>query len=243
MSAAPPDDIASPADVDAAITRRFAARAFLPTPVPRETIEEVLRVASHAPSGGNTRPWKVHVLVGRARDTLVARVCAAHDAVHADPSLAAQFGNEADYKPPNGWVSPYLERRRENGISLYRLLRIAKGDSLAMHRQQQANFRFFDAPVGLVFTLHRDLGTGALLDYGMFLQNIMIAAHARGLQTCPQGAWNRFARIVLAHVGAGDDEVLVCGMALGHADPQAPVNQLRTPRDALEAFTRWPGGH
>lgn len=228
-----------PAAVDAAIMGRFSARAYLPTPVPRELVDEVLRVAGRAPSGSNTRPWQVYVLAGAARDSLVEQVCAAHDAVRADPALAERYGNQPDYKPAGGWQPPYLERRRENGISLYRLLGIPKGDREAMHRQHQQNYRFFGAPVGLVFSLHRGMGSGSLLDYGTFLQNVMLAARARGLHSCPQGAWNRFARIVLPFVGAGADEVLVCGMALGYADPQAAANQLRTPREELAEFTRW----
>lgn len=227
-----------PEEVDAAITSRISARAFLPRPVPRAVVQELLAVASRAPSGGNTRPWNVYVLEGESRAALVQKVCAAHDAVHADPSLADAH-RQQELGPPR-WVSPFRERRRENGLSLYALLGIAKGDTLAMHRQHQANYRFFDAPVGLLFTMHRELGMGSLLDCGMFMQNIMTAARARGLHTCPQGAWNRFANIVLPLVGAGADELLVCGMALGHADPDAAVNRLRTPREEPHEFARWP---
>jgi len=228
-----------PDSVDAAITRRFSARAYLPTPVERELVDHILRVANRAPSGSNTRPWRVYVLSGGSRDQLVGQVCKAHDAVRDDPALARAFGNEADYKPPGGWQSPYLERRREDGLRLHVLLGIPKGHREAMHAQHQQNFRFFGAPVGLFFTLHRGMGTGSLLDYGMFLQNIMVAARARGLHSCAQGAWNAFARIVLPFVGAGENEVLVCGMALGHADPEAAANFLRTPREDLAGFTRW----
>jgi len=231
----PPLDGAS---VDAAITSRLSARAFLPTAVPRATIEHILRVASRAPSGTNTQPWKVYVLQGASRDALVDKVCAAHDALRADPSLAAEYREEYDYYPEK-WVSPYIDRRRENGWGLYGLLGIGKGDKDKMHAQHQRNFRFFDAPVGLMFTLDKVMGRGSLVDYGMFLQNIMIAARAQGLHTCPQAAWNGFAKIILPHLGAGPDEMLVCGMALGVADPDAPVNGFHTPRESVESFTTW----
>lgn len=231
----PPLDGAS---VDAAITSRLSARAFLPTAVPRATIEHILRVASRAPSGTNTQPWKVYVLQGASRDALVDKVCAAHDALRADPSLAAEYREEYDYYPEK-WVSPYIDRRRENGWGLYGLLGIGKGDKDKMHAQHQRNFRFFDAPVGLMFTLDKVMGRGSLVDYGMFLQNIMIAARAQGLHTCPQAAWNGFAKIILPHLGAGPDEMLVCGMALGVADPEAPVNGFHTPRESVESFTTW----
>ena len=178
------------------------------------------------------------VLQGSSRDALVEKVCTAHDALRADPSLAEQYREEYDYYPEK-WVSPYIDRRRENGWGLYGLLGITKGDKDRMHAQHQRNFRFFDAPVGLMFTVDRIMGRGSLVDYGMFLQNIMVAARAHGLHTCPQAAWNGFARIILPHIGAGEGEMLVCGMALGHADPDDPVNTFHTPREPVESFTRW----
>jgi nitroreductase len=226
------------ASVDAAIGSRLSARAFLPQPVPRATLEHILAVASRAPSGTNTQPWKVYVLQGASRDSLVDKCCAAHDALRADPSLAERYREEYDYYPEK-WVSPYIDRRRENGWSLYGLLGITKGDKDRMHAQHQRNFRFFDAPVGLMFTLDRVMGRGSLLDYGMFLQNIMVAAKAHGLDTCPQAAWNGFSRIILPHIGAGEQEMLVCGMALGYADPADKVNGFITPREPVAQFTHW----
>jgi nitroreductase len=203
-----------------------------------ETIQDILQLASRAPSGTNTQPWKVYVLRGASRDSLVEKVCAAHEALRADPSLAAEYREEYDYYPEK-WVSPYIDRRRENGWGLYGLLGITKGDKDRMHAQHQRNFRFFDAPVGLMFTLDRVMGRGSLVDYGMFLENIMLAARARGLHTCPQAAWNGFAKIILPHIGAGPDEMLVCGMALGYADSSAIVNNFHTPREPVSVFTHW----
>lgn len=224
--------------VESAITSRMSARAFMPREVPRSLLQHLLEVASRAPSGTNTQPWKVYVLTGASRDALVAKVCAAHDALRADPALAANFREEYDYYPEK-WVSPYIDRRRENGWGLYGLLGIGKGDKDMMHTQHQRNFRFFDAPVGLMFTIDRVMGRGSLLDYGMFLQTLMVAARAHGLHSCPQAAWNGFGNLVLPHIGAGSDEMLVCGMALGYADPTNLVNTFQTPRVAVDDFTKW----
>jgi nitroreductase len=229
--------VEDPASVDAAIESRFSCRAFLrDRPVPRALVEEILGVARRAASGTNHQPWRVYVLEGASRDTLADKVCAAHDAVYANPALAEREGY--DYYPEK-WVPPYIDRRRENGWSLYGLLGIARGEKDRMHEQHQRNFRFFDAPVGMMFTIDRILGRGSLVDYGMFLQSIMLAARARGLHTCPQAAWNNFPSVILPHIGAGPDEMLVCGMSLGYADLDAKVNTFHTPREAVEAITRW----
>jgi nitroreductase len=224
--------------VDEAITSRMSTRAFTQQPVARAVITEMLDVAARAASGTNTQPWKVYVLQGATRDSLVQKVCAAHDAVRADPQLAKTYAEEYDYYPTK-WASPYIDRRRENGWGLYGLLGIGKGDKDKMHAQHQGNYRFFDAPVGLMFTIDRILGRGSLVDYGMFLEALMVAARGRGLHTCPQAAWNPFSKIILPHIGAGADEMLVCGMALGYADEQHIVNSFRTPRVPAADFTHW----
>ncbi len=230
--------VADAASVDCAIESRFSARAFLPRPVPREMLKDILRVASRAPSGSNIQPWRVYVVQGDKRDALVRQVCAAHDAIRDDPSLAAQYAEEYDYYPRE-WRSPFIERRRQTGWGLYGLLGIARGEKERMHAQHQRNFRLFDAPVGLFFTVDRSLSAGSLIDYGMFMQSLMVAARARGLHTCAQAAWNAYARIVLPLVGAGAQEMLVCGMALGWADEDAPVNRFETARSAIDEFTCW----
>lgn len=235
----PPVDIHRPAvTVEEAIQSRQSIRAFKPDAVPRETVQAILELAARAPSGTNTQPWKVYVVQGAKRDELVAQACAAHDALRADPSLASQYPEAYDYYPEK-WVSPYIDRRRENGWSLYGLLGITKTDRDKMHQQHQRNFRLFDAPVALMFTLDTVMGRGSLLDYGMFIQNVMLAARAHGLHTCPQAAWNGFAKIVLPLVGAGENEMLVCGMALGYADEADVVNTFRTPRVPAAEFTHW----
>ena len=236
---APTSMCAPPANaVDRAIESRQSMREFLPTPVPRAVVQHLLELASRAPSGTNTQPWKVYVLQGASRDSLVGKVCQAHDALRADPALALQYKEEYDYYPEK-WVSPFIDRRRENGWGLYGLLGITKGDKDKMHLQHQRNYRFFDAPVGLMFTLDKVMGRGSLVDYGMFMQNLMVAARGHGLHTCPQAAWNGFGKIILPHIGAAEGEMLVCGMSLGYADESALVNTFRTPRVSAAEFTTW----
>ncbi|KGT48345.1 MULTISPECIES: nitroreductase [Acinetobacter] len=224
------------AAVDQTISSRHSVRAFLDTPVEPETIKEILRVASRAPSGTNTQPWKVYVVTGTKRDELVQRVCQAQMEIYQNPALAEQYKETFSYYPQQ-WFSPYIDRRRENGWGLYGLLNIQKGEKEKMARQQMRNFQLFDAPVGLFFTVHKDLGIGSKMDISMMMQNVMIAAKARGLDTCPQAAWNHFHSIVLDVIGAPAEEELVCGMALGYADPEHIVNTFITPRVPVEEFT------
>ena len=225
-------------EVDTAITSRMSARAFTQQPVPRALLEQILEVSSRAPSGTNTQPWKVYVLQGASRDSLVNKICTAHDAVRANPELATNYKEEYDYYPTK-WISPFIDRRRENGWSLYGLLDIGKTDKDKMHAQHQRNYKFFDAPVGLMFTVNRVMGRGSLIDVGMLLQNVMVSARGHGLHTCPQAAWNGFANIIMPHIGAGEDEMLVCGMSLGYADTADKVNTFHTPRVPASEFTTW----
>jgi len=226
--------------IQQALESRMSARAFTQQSVSKEIITNILHLASRAPSGTNTQPWRVYVLEGESRNSLVSKVCTAHDEIRAHPEKAADYREAYDYYPEK-WVSPYIDRRRENGWSLYGLLGIGKADKDKMHLQHQRNYKFFDAPVGLMFTLDKVMGRGSLVDYGMFLQSVMLAARAHGLHTCPQAAWNGFATIILPHIGAGADEMLVCGMALGYADNQDIVNTFRTPRESVASFTHWLG--
>ncbi len=222
------------AAIDAAITTRQSMRAYLPTPVSRHTVAEILRVASRAPSGTNTQPWQVHVLMGTARQRVSDRICA----IFEDPAELAQHTDEYDYYPKE-WVSPYVDRRRKIGWDLYRLLDIAKGDKDRIHQQHARNYRFFDAPVGLIFTIDRIMQQGSWLDYGMFLENVMVAARARGLHTCPQAAFTQFHRVLAEELALKPEQMVVCGMALGHADPAAVENTLVTDRVPVEEFAQF----
>jgi nitroreductase len=220
--------------VDAAITSRRSIRAFLPSPVAREDIEAILGTAARAPSGTNTQPWQVHVLTGAARQRLVDAVLA----VWNDPEQLKQHSEEYAYYPTQ-WTSPYIDRRRKVGWDLYGLLEIGKQDKARMHAQHGRNFCFFDAPVGLIFTIDRIMAQGSWLDYGMFLQNIMVAARGRGLDTCPQAAWTQFHRVIARELNLADTQMVVCGMALGYADPSKVENTLVTEREPVAGFARF----
>ena len=220
---------------DHLITSRHSVRAFLNTPIPIQTIKDILAVASRAPSGTNSQPWKVFVVTGPKRDELVQRVCQAQNDIFLHPEKASDYTETFPYYPEK-WLSPFIERRRENGWGLYGLLNIQKGDKEKMARQQLRNFELFNAPVGLFFTVHKSLGIGSKMDISMMIQNVMLAAKARGLDTCPQAAWNQFHSIVLDLIGANPNEELVCGMALGYADPEHIVNTFITPRVTVDEF-------
>lgn len=218
--------------VDWAIVTRRSMRAFLPTPVPSHDIEAILAAASHSASGMNTQPWHVHVVSGAAKDALSAAIAAIDD----DLARAAELTEPYDYYPRT-WVAPYLERRRKVGWDLYGLLGIEKGNKPRMHVQHGRNYRFFDAPVGLFVTVDRQLAEGSLIDCGMFLQSVMVAARGRQLHTCPQAAFLKFHREIARHLQIPDGQMLVCGMSLGHADESAIENTLVTGRESVSAFT------
>ena len=226
--------MAAIAAVDAAITSRRSIRAFLPTPVPRETIEAILAVAARAPSGTNTQPWQVHVLTGAAKQALSRDIRAAFD----DPEERARHQEAYAYYPKE-WRSPFLDRRRKVGWDLYSLLGIGKTDKARMHEQHARNYDFFDAPVGLMFSIDTHMEQGSWLDYGMFLQSVMIAARSRGIDTCPQAAFTPFHRIIGRHLGLADDQTVVCGMSLGYADLAAIENTLVTEREPVSGFVRY----
>ena len=225
------DDIAA---ADRAITTRRSVRRFLPDPVPRATVEDILAVASRAPSGTNMQPWRVHVVAGEAKDALSAALLHAHD-----HEQAAHVEEHRYY--PAQWYEPYLGRRRRIGWDLYGLLGIGRADKPAMHRQHGRNYLFFGAPVGLIFTIDRGLERGSWLDYGMFVQNVMVAARARGLDTCPQVSFLKFHRVIARELSLPANESVICAMSLGHADPDAPENRLVTERAPVAAFARFLG--
>ena len=226
------------AEFDALVRSRKSLRAFKPDPVPQEVLTTLLATAARSPSGTNMQPWQVYVVQGASRERLVAETCAAHDLLRQQPEQAQVFG-QAGESADRKVGSPFLDRRRQNGWALYGLLGLTRDNKDGMHQQQQRNFRFFDAPVGLFFTTHTSMQGAALVDFGMFMQTLMLAAKTQGLDTCAQGAWRNFSKLVMRHLQAGPEEVLVCGMSLGYADDQALVNQLETPRESVVNFTRW----
>lgn len=231
MPTSSPDAV--PLSAEEALLSRRSVRAFLPEPVPRETIEDILRLAARAPSGNNAQPWQVYVLTGET----LARVGHALGAAHDDPDPARYHG-EYDYYPKK-WISPFLDRRRKVGWDLYGLLGLTREDKAGMHAQHGRNYRFFDAPVGLLFTINRIMSQGSWLDYGMFLQSIMLAARAHGLDTCPQAAFVPYHEVIARELALPPEEMFVCGMALGRADESAIENTLRSEREPVEAFTHF----
>jgi len=220
--------------VDEVIKSRYSCRAFLPELVSQDVVAEILSIASHAPSGTNIQPWKVWVLTGDTKKRVSERLLATFD----DPEEVSTHSEPYPYYPKK-WVSPYIDRRRKVGLDLYGLLGIQKGDAKRMHEQFARNYTFFDAPVGLIFTVDTVMEQGSWLDYGMFLQNIMLAAKARGLDTCPQAAFIQFHRIIREELGIPESETIICGMSLGYADPDAPENALRTERAPLEEWVKF----
>lgn len=222
--------------VDEVMSSRHSVRDFLPTPVPQETLRELLQVASRAPSGTNIQPWKVYVVQGEVKTSLSEKILAAFN----DPEEAETHSEEYNYYPLE-WRSPYIDRRRKVGLDMYKLVGIAKGDTAKMHEQHGRNYQFFDAPVGLIFTIDRIMQQGSWMDYGMLLQNIMLAAKARGLDTCAQVSFSKFHRIISEQLQVPDNEMFVCAISLGYAKPDAPVNQLRTERAPLEDWVKFCG--
>ena len=220
--------------VDRAIASRRSIRAFQPTPVPRETIAAILEVSARAPSGTNMQPWRGYVLTGESKHALCAAVLKVFDAEEPGHRHEVQYY-------PDEFFEPYLSRRRKVGWDLYGTLGIARGESVKMKAQHRRNFEFFGAPVGLVFTVHRKLATGSWLDYGMFLENIMISARGHGLDTIAQAAWTHYHSVIRPVLGLADEEVVVCGMALGWADHGAAVNRLATERAGPDHFMAWRG--
>lgn len=215
-----------------AIRSRRSIRAFLPIPVAEEVVTQILDLAARAPSGSNIQPWRVYVLTGQSKLGLSEKILAAHN----DPMLLAQQIDEYAYYPRK-WITPFVERRRKIGWDLYGLLGLTREDKAAMHTQHGRNYAFFDAPVGIMFAIDRVLELGSWLDYGMFLQNIMIAARARGLDTCPQAAFTPFHKIIREHLNMPENEMFVCGMSLGYADPGRIENTLSTEREPVATYT------
>ncbi len=228
-----PDINAQPSEeteiVDRAITSRRSVRAFLPTAVPDETIKDILRVASRAPSGTNMQPWKVYVVTGDRKAELSRAILGS--------GIRPEKIEWDEYRYyPDQFFEPYLTRRRTVGFALYSLLGIGRRDVERMREQHDRNFTFFDAPVGMIFTIDRRLNAGSWIDHGMFLENVMIAARGRGLHTCPQAAFAPYHRQIRPLLSIPDEEIVVCGMALGHEDVTRPENGLRSERAPVEEF-------
>lgn len=212
-------------DVSEAVARRVSIRAFRPDPVPGAVVADILARAAQAPSGGNLQPWRVYALAGEplARfKTLIA----------ANP-----IGEEPEYQVyPSSLWEPFRTRRFQNGEDLYATLGIPREDKPARLRQLARNGEFFGAPVGLFFCLDRRLGPPQWADLGMFMQNIMLLAVERGLDTCAQEYWSGYPKTVARFLDLPDDHMLFCGMAMGYRDEAHPINDLKARRDAFDLW-------
>ena len=220
---------------DKAIATRRAIRGFLPTPVPKHQVEELLALASRAPSGSNIQPWNVRVLAGEAKTRLTTAILRS---LPDDPAQRPKA--DWDYYPVK-WREPYIGRRRKIGWSLYGLMGIGKGDTEAAEAFRRRNYDFFGAPVGMVFTLDADLEVGSWLDFGIFLGELMIAARGAGLHTCPQQSFADVHAVVHQELDIPETQKVICGMALGYADESAVQNRLVTEREPVERFASFAG--
>lgn len=225
--------------VDDAIRTRRSIRAFKPDPVPREVLDDLMEIARRAPSGTNIQPWHVHVVMGEMRNKLVDAVLQhreKHSAAGGAPDAFSEFPRATKRK------EPYTSRMRTLGKAMYGLLEIPKGDKQANWAQWGRNYSFFDAPVGLIFTIDKDLEYSSWVDIGIMVQTIMLAARARGLDTCAQGAWNNFWTVTKPLLNIPDTQYIVCGMSLGYADDTQPVNALISERETVSDFVTFHGG-
>jgi nitroreductase len=220
--------------VTEALKTRISVREFLSTPVPEAQVREILDVARWSPSGGNLQPWRVIVVAGDAK---AAATALAQRTLSENPR-----GEDSDYPiyPPKLW-EPYRSRRYELGEAMYALLGIPREDKLARLARFARNYEFFGAPVGLFFVIDRRMGHGQWAHLGMFMQSIALAAMERGIASCMQEAWGAVRTSLGRHLDLAEHEVLYCGMALGHADPEHPVNRLRSPRAAVDELASFRG--
>lgn len=218
-------------NINDAISQRHSTRAFINKKVSLEKINRILDIARHAPSGANTQPWQVAVVSGSSKKKLQQQIEQAfNDGVESHISY--------QYYPVI-WTPIYKSRRRMCGLQLYSSLNIAKDDDKKRKAQWAANYRAFDAPVMLLFFIDPEMETGSFLDYGMFLQSVMLAAMEEGLATCPQAALAEYPNIVKQSLNYNADAKLICGMALGYEDLDANVNKYRTSREDVGNFTQY----
>ncbi|MDF2368551.1 nitroreductase [Sneathiella sp.] len=214
--------------VSEAIKSRITVRQFLDKPVPEQTVREILEISKRAPSGGNLQPWNVHVVAGEPLQALIKDI---------EGKLKSGVTEDPEYNvyPPD-LIDPYKTRRRIVGQQLYDLIGVPRSDTPGKLKQLARNFRFFDAPVGMFFVLHRQMEIGQYADVGMFMENIMLLAREYGLDTCPQEAWARWPQTLKEHLSLSDDEMLFCGLALGYKDETAVINELVSERETFENF-------
>ncbi len=221
-------------DVFAAARSRRSIRAYKPDPVPLQLLRDIVELGRHAPSGSNIQPWRVHVLTGSTLQRVGSAIQSAF--------LSDEPGHQRDYDYYTDPVfEPYLKRRRECGWGLYGTLGIGRGEHEKSKAYRASNYTFFGAPAGLVFTIERKLEKGSWLDYGMFLQTLMLAARAKGLHTCAEASIASYPDVVRRELSLSNDWVVICGMAMGYADNTAVVNTFQPSRIALDEYAIFVG--
>ena len=215
--------------VSQALLQRRSTRAFLPKAVEHEKIEQILEHAKWTPSGVNMQPWQVYVLSGKAKQELSQRLLA---------SFQSGAKSAMDYQYyPTEWKQPFKARRTALGKQMFDLLQIGREDKEARLEQWGRNYVGFDAPCLLLFSIDASLDKGSYLDYGMFLQSIMLMAEELGLATCPQAALVEYPQVLRDFLNCSAEQHFICGMALGYTDKQAKVNQLKPPRAEISEFS------
>ena len=216
--------------VTGAIRQRISIRRFLPTPVTESQVRELLDIARFSPSGGNLQPWKVIAVAGAEREAVITL---ARNAFAGD-GIRSEEGSDLTY-PANLW-EPYRSRRYQVGEDMYARLGIPRENRAGRLAHVARNFEFFGAPVGLFFIIDCRMGRGQWAHLGMFMQTLALAALDRGLGTCMQEFWGSLRETLHRHFALPETELIYCGMALGYADPDALVNQLRSARAAVDEF-------
>jgi nitroreductase len=218
--------------VSEAINSRRSMRTFKSDPVPRQDVEWIVSTASRAASNGNLQPWKLYITMDKARERLSAAILKAMDEGDLGP------GGEYDVYPKE-FTPVYDARRKLVGKQLYTLLAVPRGDAGGMQKQFRRNYLFFDAPVGMILCVERRMGSGQWIDCGIFLDQLMLLAREKSLHTCPQAAFSRFPHVLRRELKIPDDQIVICGLAIGYADPDAVPNNLITERAPLQDFATW----
>ena len=219
-------------NVQEAIKSRKSVRKFKKKKVSMKTVKEIIKLASYSPSGSNTQPWNIHVLTGKSLSDFTKKI-------------KKEFllnGNNLKLERLNymeKYREPYLSRRRKVGWDLYQILNIKKGDYNKTKEFHSQNYEFFGAPVGIIFSIEKDLGWMSWLDYGMFLQNMCLAARSFGLHTCSQAAWGLVYKKANKILKIKKNLTIHCGMALGYVDQNAEVNSLNTEREEINSFCKF----
>ena len=217
-----------------AVASRYSCRAFLPTPIPENTVRAIIKLAARAPSAGNMQPWRVDVLAGDKVEALKGLLRPRMG------ELPRGEGTEYTIYPPE-MNTTFRKRRFEVGELLYKSIDVPREDKPARYRQFARNFEFFGAPVGIFFSIDRALGVAQYSDMGGLIQTVMLLARDYGLHSCAQQAWASWPKAVSAFLDLPDHMMLFSGMALGYADEAAPINSWRAPRVPVEEYASFAG--